>query len=247
MKRAISCIGAAVLTSTACSPPAPEPEASRAEAADRWTRPPALERVGLADGGLAVSGTADPGARVVLRSDSGEAFAASADSAGRFEIRVPIPAGHLLLRPETRTGQEAALSPDHLLVLAGGRGPIVVLRPGGPARRLDAAPALGAVDSDGRMRLASGRDASDAGGVEVQSGGETIQVVPDSQGRWSVMLAPDDGPDVIRVGGSDFVWPGDAPSAQALTVTRMAGGWNIGWTAPGGARQSTWLPERMSP
>ena len=247
MKRAISCMAAVVIGAAACSPAAPEPEAGGAETANRWTRPPVIERVEPAGGVLTVSGVADPGARVVLRSDGGAAFAASADSRGRFDIRVPAPAVHLVLRPETQVGQDAAPSPDHLLILAGGRGPIAVLRPGGATRRLDAAPVLGAVDSDGRMRLASGRVAPGATRVEVRSGGDAVQIVPDPQGRWSVMLAAHPGPDTIQVAGRDFVWPGAVPPAQPLTVARSEAGWNIGWVGPGGAGQSTWLPDRAPP
>lgn len=246
MKRAISSMAAAVLAvgAAACSPTAPEQAAGEAEATREWARPPVIERVARAGSGLSVSGVAAAETRVVLRGDDGAAFAATADSRGRFEIQAPAPAGHLLLRPETQVGQDAAPSPDRLLILAGGQGPIVVLRPGGATRRLDAAPQLGAIDSDGRMRLASGRVAAGTAMVEVQSGGETIQVTPDAQGRWSVILPPRDGPDTIRVAGRDFLWPGEAPASQQLVVERLETGWRIRWTGPGAARQTTWLPDR---
>jgi hypothetical protein len=151
------------------------------------------------------------------------------------------------LSPETQVGQDAAPSPDRLLIVSGGAGPFVVLRPGGPTRRLDPAPVLGAIDSDGGMRLASGRAAAGAPAVEVQSGGETVQVSPDAQGRWSVILPPRGGPDPIRVSGREFLWPGDAPPAsQDLTVERLDSGWRIRWTGPAGARQTTWLPDAAS-
>lgn len=249
MKRAILSIAAAVLAgAAACSPAPPEPDKASPEAAGDWTRPPVIQRVERSGAALVASGVAEPEARVVLRSDEGAAFAASADSRGRFEIRLPAPAEHLLLRPETQVGQDTAPSPDRLLILAGGRGPIVVLRPGGPTRRLDSAPALGAVDSDGRMRLASGRVASGIDQVEVRSGGETVQVAPDAEGRWSVMLAPHDGPDQIQVAGREFTWPGEAAATSGeLVVERTGAGWRIRWTGPGGARQSTWLPAPASP
>lgn len=246
MKRAILAKAAAVLAvgAAACSPTAPEQVAGEAEATREWARPPVIERVARAGSGLTISGVADPEARVVLRGDDGAAFAATADSRGQFEIRVPAATSHLLLRPETQVGQDAAPAPDHLLILAAGQGPIVVLRPGGAARRLDAAPPLGAVDSDGRMRLASGQVAAGTSMVEVQSGGEAVQVAPDARGRWSVILPPREGPDTIRVAGQDFFWPGGAADAQDLVVERLDGGWRIRWTGPGAARQTTWLPDR---
>jgi len=249
MKRAILSMAAAVLAGgvAACSPNPPERTASDAQAEREWARPPVIERVERTGAALAVSGVADAEARVVLRGDDGAAFAATADSRGGFEIRLPAPAGHLLLHAETQVGQDAAPSPERLLVLAGGRGPVAVLRPGGPTRRLDAAPALGAIDSDGRMRLASGRAPAGTAAVEVQSGGETVQVVPEAGGRWSVILAARDGPDQIRVAGRDFPWPGEAAGSGDLTVERMESGWRIRWAGPGGADQTTWLPVLAAP
>jgi len=248
MKRAMLSMAAAVIAAgaAACTPAPPERAKERAEPVGDWVRPPVVESVERTGSALAVSGLAEPEARVVLRSDEGAAFAATADSRGRFEIGLPTPSEHLLLRPETQVGQDAAPSPDRLLILAG-QGPIVMLRPGGPTRRLDDAQALGAIDSDGRMRLASGRVAPGTASVEVQSGGETVQVAPDPQGRWSVMLPPHEGPDQIRVAGRDFVWPGQAAPSQGVTVERTETGWRIGWTGPGNARQSTWLPNRSPP
>jgi hypothetical protein len=245
MKRAILSLAAAALAgaAAACSPAPPEQDKTGPDAAGNWTRPPAIQRVERAGSALVVSGVAETDGRVVLRSDDGAAFAASADSRGRFEIRLPAPSGRLLLRPETQVGQDTAPSPDRLLILAGGQGPIVVLRAGGPTRRLDAAPVLGAVDSDDRMRLASGRVAPGTDRVEVRSGGETVQVAPDAGGRWSVMLAPHEGPDQIQVAGRDFTWPGEAPASADLSVERLGSGWRIHWTGPAGARQSTWLPD----
>ncbi|MCS6625368.1 hypothetical protein N0B44_20875 [Roseibacterium beibuensis] len=249
MKRAMLSTAAAVLAigAAACSPNPPERSGGEAQAAREWARPPVVERVERSGSTLAVSGVADAEARVVLRGDDGAAFAAAADSRGRFEVRVPAPSGHLLLRPETQVGQDAAPSPDRLLILAAGQGPIVVLRPGGPTRRLDAAPPLGAIDSDGRMRLASGRAPAGSEVVEVQSGGETVQVAPDAEGRWSVILPVGDGPDQIRVGGRDFTWPGEAGASRDLLVERMASGWRIRWAGPGGAGQTTWLPDPAAP
>jgi hypothetical protein len=246
MKRAMLSRIAAMIAAgaAACSPAPPEQAGERAEPAGGWARPPVVEGVERSGSALVVSGVAERGARVVLRSDEGAAFAATADARGRFEIGVPSPSEHLLLRPETQVGQDAAPSPDRLLIVATGQGPIVVLRPGAPTRRLDAAPALGAVDSDGHMRLASGRAAPGTALVKVESGGGTVQVAPDPQGRWSVMLAPHEGSDQIRVAGRDFVWPGQAPPSGNLTVERTDSGWRVRWTGPGNARQSTWLPDR---
>ena len=241
MKRAICLAVAAALA--ACSPASPPGDSAGVNVVDGWTRPPLIERVDHAGAALVVRGVAPPGARVVLRGDDGAALAATADDRGRFEIRIEAPSGHLLLGPETQIGQDAVPSPDQLLILDAGRGPVVVLRPGGPTRRLDAAPPLGAIDSDGRMRLASGRAVPGTRAVEVQGGGETVQVAPDAAGRWSVILGPGFGPAQVRIGGRGFDWPGVGPEADGLAVERLPSGWRIGWSGPSGGRQSTWLPD----
>jgi hypothetical protein len=243
-------VAAAVLLSTAsaaCSPPtALEAEAAREPASlAGWTRPPMIRSVQRVPGGLVFTGQAEPGTRVVLRSDTGPAHAAAANDQGRFEIRINAPTGNLLLRPETQVGQDAAPAPERLLIVAGGQGPVAILRTGGPTRRLDRAPALGAVDSDGRMRLASGRSAPGGAPVELEAGGQSGRVTPDAAGSWSLVLAASAGPDEIRVGGRSFSWPGDgsAGTGAGTRVERAGTGWRVSWSGPGAGRQVTWLPD----
>lgn len=233
------------VANAACSPPAPvAAEKARVPAAvGGWTRPPMIRSVQRIPGGLVFSGLAEPGARVVLRSDSGPAHAAAADDQGRFEIRVTAPVGDLLLRPETQVGQDAAPAPERLLIVAGGRGPVAILRAGAPTRRLDRAPPLGAVDSDGRMRLVSGRSAPAGAPIDLQAGGESGRVTPDASGRWSLVLTPSAGPDEIRVGGRSFTWPGEGGPDSGLRVERAGAGWRVVWSGPAGGRQTTWLPD----
>lgn len=242
MKRAILFLATAALAG-ACTPGPSEQRGGETAASRQWVRPPVIASVGRAGPILTVAGTADPEARVVLRGDGGTAFAATADARGRFEVGLPAPTGHLLLRPETQVGQDAASSPDQLLILAGGQGPAAVLRTGGPTRRLDASPALGAIDGDGRMRLVSGHVSAGTEVVEVRNGQDTIQVAPDAAGFWSVILPARDGPDPVRVDGREFIWPGAVAGDRPLSVERLDGGWRIGWTGAGGARQTTWLPD----
>ena len=232
----------------ACSPPPADPaETARVPtAAGGWTRPPMIRSVRRIPDGLVFSGQAEPGARVVLRSDSGPAHAAAADDQGRFEIRVTAPVGDLLLRPETQVGQDAAAAPERLLILAGGRGPVAILRAGGATRRLDRAPALGAVDSDGRMRLVSGRSDPAGGPIDLHAGGESGRVTPDASGRWSLVLTPAAGSDEIRVAGRAFIWPGEGTAGgpdAGMRVERAGAGWRVVWSGPAAGRQTTWLPD----
>jgi hypothetical protein len=232
----------------ACSPPpVPAEKAEAPVAVGGWTRPPTIRAVQRVPGGLMFTGQAEPGARIVLRSESGPAHATVADDEGRFGIRIAAPTGDLLLRPETQLGQDAAPSPERLLILAGGRGPVAILRAGGATQRLDRAPPLGAVDSDGRMRLVSGRSAPGGAPVRLEAVGEVGEVTPDAAGRWSLVLAPSTGPDAIRVGDRVFTWPGEAtgPGADGspMRVERAGTGWRVVWRGPAGGQQTTWLPD----
>lgn len=247
MKRLLSkatvMVGLGVVCLAACTPVSPRKTETPAVAGSGWARPPVIEAVRRAPSGLVFSGMAEPGARVVLRSDSGTAYAAVANAAGRFNIQMVTPAGDTVFRTETQVGQDAAPSADRLLILAGGRGPIAIIRSGGPTRRLDSAPGLGAIDSDGRLRLASGRTADPDRPVQVVFGSETMPVTPEADGRWSLVMGPPSGADQVRVDGVPFDWPGEAASGDALIVERAGRGWRVGWNGPAGARQSTWLPD----
>ena len=243
MKRAIFSGVALAVILGGCSPSEPA-ETARPEAVSGtgWVRPPVIRQVRLAQATLIFSGEAEPGARVVLRGGAGAAYATAADDQGRFEIRMAAPAQALLLRPETQVGQEAAGSPDRLLVLAGGRGPIALLRTGGPTRRLDPGPHLDAIDSDGLSQTASGR-APPGTVVRIEAGGEAIAARPDASGRWSVMLGRIAPGEPTRVGETEFVWPGPGSADGDLRVERMGAGWNVAWSGPGDARQWTWMPD----
>lgn len=246
MKRAIFAITAAATVALgACSAPTTPEARTETAPTNGWTRPPTVLAVRRGPATLIFDGEAQRGARVVLRNDDGAAYAAVADENGRFEIRMTAPPGVLLLRPETQIGQDAAPSPDRLLIVDGGRGPIAVLRAGGPTRRLDAAPALGAIDSDGRTLLASGRTAAAQSNVAVVAGGEAVRITSDAAGRWSAVLGPAQAAEAISVAGVAFVWPGAGAFASdgALTVERAGKGWRAGWSGPAGARQWTWMPD----
>lgn len=249
MKRAI-CIAATAAALAAlggCTPAPQQPSRDAAGNATGWTQPPQIVGVRRSQASLIFSGQAEPGARVVLRSDQGAAYAAAADPDGRFEIRMAAPTGALLLRPETQVGQDAAASPDRLLIIDGGHGPIAVLRSGGPTRRLDVASALGAIDSDAQSLLASGRTGAGGQTVAVSTGSDVLEVETGQGGRWSVLLGPTGPNSVVKVGGQGFVWPGPGASGADLQVERAGEGWRVGWVGVGGARQWTWLPDSSPP
>ncbi|MBW8304099.1 MAG: hypothetical protein K0M78_09190, partial [Brevundimonas sp.] len=85
--------------------------------------------------------------------------------------------------------------------------------------------------------------ASGTGVVEVRSGAEPVEVVADAEGRWSLILPAHEGPEQIHVNGRDFSWPGEGSGSPELTAERTESGWRIRWAGPGGAGQTTWLPD----
>ena len=207
-----------------------------APAAAGWAIPPRIDSVLFAQASLIFRGQAQPGGRVVLRSAEGAAFAAVADDTGRFEIRMAAPAQPLILTPETQVGQEASPAPQRLLILEGGRGPIALLTPGAPTRRLDRSPALGAVDADGSSLLISGRAAPDSA-VAIAVDGRSLSATAGPDGVWWIGAK---GAMLITVGEANFTYPGG--DTGAAWAERTGQGWRVRWTAPDGARQSTWLP-----
>lgn len=237
---------AAISLSLSACTPAPQHQAeddlAAEDAARGWSRTPSIDQVRRDGGDLVFSGVAEGGARVILRNDADAAFAAVADSEGRFEIRMAAPHSDLWLRPETQMGQTAAVSPDLLVIIAGGQGPVILLRPGAATRRLAGGPALGAVDSDGRIRRLSGRVTPGSPGLEIMVDGVGLMVMPDSEGRWNAVTAPDTGFQTVTVEGRSFIWPGDGASSARRSIERAGDGWRIHWPLDGGY-QTVWLPD----
>lgn len=241
---ATSLVLALCLSIVACTPAsdAQIEEVHGAPTSD-WHQTPVIETVQVTGREVRLSGTAQPGARIVLRSVAGAAYAAVANDQGRFDFRIEVPASDLWLKPETQVGQDAATSLDILLVPAGGQGPIAVLRAGGPTRRLDNAPALGSVDSDGQARRLAGRTAQGAQTLSIQIDNVPVQAFPDAAGYWNVVLGPEAGGDQIVLGDQTFVWPGQGQSVGQTPRRERAGqGWRVVWTEAG-VVQTVWLPD----
>jgi len=252
MKRRIAsgaAVGLALLLGlvSGCSEPGPVAAPTPSGPTSNWTAPPRITSVSVTADGLMVRGLAEPGGRVVLRQETGAAYAASSDAEGRFEIHMTAPVDDLMLNPEAQVGQDSVPSPERLLILRGGDGPIVLLRSGRASLRLDAAPVLGAIDSDGRVLLASGRTGVTSHSVPVSVGeGPVMAVAPDEDGRWTAVLNRAGGDGVtVRVRDAAFAYPGDSrPTTGAFSVERAGWGWRVSWKSAAGAPQTTWLPVR---
>jgi hypothetical protein len=207
-----------------------------------WVQPPQVEAA-MRDGtGVVVRGRAGPSARVVLRGADGAAVAVAADAAGRFELRVPAGTGDIRLTPEVQVGEDAAPSPETLLLIGGGAGPLLLIASGEPTRRLDGRGVLDAVDSDGAAVILSGRTAGDLPSVLID--GARISVMRGPEGAWRAM-APGGGAAVIEVDGARFAFPGFGAQSDYSPV-RAGDGWRLTWPTGPSGRQTVWLPDRRS-
>ncbi len=211
-----------------------------------WIMPPSVTGLRRDGTELVVSGEADPGGRVVLRTPAGRAYAAVADAQGLFEVRLTAVDG-LVLAPEAQLGQESVPAPGRMVILDAARGSAVLLSPGGTSRRLGEGPVLSSVDHDGRAVILSGHAAPGANvRVEVPGRGP-IQVQADAAGQWRIGM---DGspPSEVRVEGQVFAVPalsvGGGDNASAITRVERKDGVLLKWQAPDGAPQASWLPRR---
>lgn len=239
MKRRIIVMVALAAMASACSNPVQQDVATEnGSAASAWVQPPHIDGVVRDAGGLVVRGGTAPSARVVLRGMDGSAIAGSADSAGRFELRLPPVAGDMQFTPEIQLGQDVAVSPETLVVIQGGAGPVVLIAAGEPTLRLDSQNPLDAVDSDGGSIIASGHRGPAAPNVTI--GGEAVRP-GQGKGTWRAM-ASGGGATTIAVDGRAYAYPGSG-SGTGFSVERIDAGWRLSWPVAPRGQQSTWLPD----
>lgn len=237
----LCCTALAALS--ACSAPANQPAQTPAAAAAAWVTTPLIQSAERSGQGLVLRGVTAPSGRVVVRAAGGLAYATGADSEGRFVLRVGALSSDALFVVETQNGQEAAPAPYRLLVTADSAGPIALLTPGGPSRRLDQTGPLDVIDSDGRALLASGRaEPGSLVSISVNGGPREIQVGAD--GRW--VAAIDGAASQIAVGDRLYSLPslGKTDSGGELAVASVSGGRLVRWATSPKAAQSSWFPER---
>jgi hypothetical protein len=240
MKRRIIAMGIVSALLSACT--AGGEDAARSEdapEASAWVRPPQIDGAVREGAILVVRGAAGPDARVVLRGADGAAVAVGADKAGRFELRMPAPAGDLRLTPEVQVGEDAAASPETLVVIKGG--PIVLIAAGEPTVRLDGRGALDAVDSDGQATVVSGRATGEP--PAVTGGGQRVQVLAGRDGDWRATRPGADAAFIV-VEGQGFDFPGVGAQSD-FTPVRAGEGWRLTWPTGPSGRQTTWLPDRV--
>ncbi len=242
MKRSIGgtpvlvALAISLLAAVGCSRQAEEAGPTAPAAVDDgWVAPPRVQAAVRAGAAIVVSGLADPGARVVLRVDGGDAYAVAADEQGRFELPLTTPPSDALFVIETQTGQSAASAPERLFVSGDPTGPLALVSSGAASRRLDPAPALDAVDADGAALLLSGRARPGSRVSVVREDQTSLEALAGPDGRWTVRISPG-GAAALTVAGRRFAYPGVSGDAGQ--------GWRIERPLEGGARQVTWFPRR---
>ncbi|WP_395944626.1 hypothetical protein [Brevundimonas sp.] len=213
-----------------------------AQTASAWVQPPHVDAAFRDGGVVVVRGLAGPDARVVLRGANGAAVAVGADATGRFELRAPAATGDIRLTPEVQVGEDAAPSPETLVLIRGGTGPMILIAAGEPTVRLDGRGVLDAVDSDGSAVIVSGRTAG--GPPTVLVDGARASVMAGAGGTWRA-TASGNGPAVIMVGDARFDFPGVGAESD-FTPVRAGQGWRLTWPTGPSGRQTTWLPDRAS-
>lgn len=245
MKRRIIVAGVGIVLSLAgCRAPAERTGGEEAPQDGGWTAAPRIRAVERQGAGLIVHGEAPPGARVVLRGDQEAAFAAGADAAGRFDVRVGAPSAPMLLTPEVQIGRFPAPGPERLMLVGEGTLLAAMLVEGGASRRLSAGPALDSVDGDGGGILVSGRAVPGARLSVSGGGGVAVEVNVDSSGRWTAALPNlGDHPTSIRVGDASFAYPGPTDGADVGRIERAGAGWRLTRALSSSARQTSWFPD----
>ena len=206
------------------------------------------------DGGVVLSGRADPQDRVRLSAPAGEAYGATADDNGRWTISLPAAADvRLFGLSEVLAGRLVQSEGYIALPPARGRAALV-LRAGVGAMALGAAPA--------RPRIAA-IDCDAAGGVVISGlarpgstlhlsidQGAGVDARVDGDGRYSIALGA-----AMRAGDHEVMVSAAGDSVRtrfaigappAITGVpfrgqRQADRWRIDWITPGGGVQTTYV------
>lgn len=231
-------------------------EASKAAAAAEagYLPPPQVRAIKAGRAGLALAGTATPGARIRLGTPTGELRYATANDAGLWTVVIPPAAGLRLFGISMTVGLRSAqaegylaVTPDgHVAQLRAGAGSLV-LSP--PSRR----PLILALDfdRDGAAMISGVGTIGAEIGLRLDrtaSGGTAV----DRQGRYSLALSrpmTNAGHELEISGeGGEQVVTVDAdrpaPLGSPFRANRVSGGWRIDWMTPGGGVQSTVLFDR---
>jgi hypothetical protein len=253
---------AALIAASACSGPDGEAAGNGTNAAatgEQGFRPaPRLTAaVRAADGQLALSGEASPGAAVRLESSTGAAQFATADAKGDWRMTLAAWSEARLYALSMSDGGHVSPATGYLFVmpdgavarLAAGGGSVVIT----PAANAHVSLAL---DYDNRAAATLSGAAAPLGNASLRVDGvERGQTTTDATGRFVLPLNQP-----LTPGAHDFDLAGGqgdvrfsatiaapAPLRGPFAAAPIAGGWRVDWTTPGGGEQTTLVFEALAP
>jgi len=245
------------LMASACRGPAPSPDAASDQASSSaeagYVTPPQVTSVTRTANGLALSGRADANARVRLSALDGVAYGATANANGDWMITAPTPQQVRLFTLSEVLGSRDVPGGGFLAVFPAPGRTAAILRVGGPSQALSdvqGAPQVTAVDYDsGGGAVVSGLAKPGAPVRLTVDGTVAGEVKPDADGRYSVSLAgslPMAAHEAVAqsTGGlRRTTFEAGAQSSLAGGVPfhggRIASGWRVDWSTPGGSEQTT--------
>lgn len=231
--------------------PGAAPALTAAERAGYLPGPVVLAVVAAADGAPLVRGRARPSGRVRATLPSGEAYGATADSKGRFELELATGAGSVMALISAEDGGRSTPAEGWLFAPAGDFSHAVLLRAGTSSRAVASnAPLIAVVDFDAAGGAGVSGRASAAGEVKLFIDGVAAgSTQTDAEGRYSLRLnAPAPGPHRLRAvsGGQSLectieIAPPVAPRVGPFEAVRAGEAWRVDWSAPGGGLQTTYI------
>lgn len=226
-------------------------ESAKPGAEAAYLQPPRVEAIAAVQAGLALAGTAAPGARIRLGTPTGELRYGSTNQAGRWTIVIPPSSDLRLFGVSMTVGERTVQAEGYLAVTPDGRA--AQLRAGAGSLVLSSAsrrPLILALDfdRDGAAMVSGVGTVGAEIGLRLDraaAGGATI----DRQGRYSVaLIRPMTGAshelEISGEGGEQVLIIGagrPAPLGQPFRAERVQGAWRIDWMTPGGGVQSTVL------
>lgn len=207
-----------------------------------WQRPPTIEDARWSGLKVALSGYAEPNGRVVLSSVDGPIHAVNAGADGQFVIEMEAPAGGVVLKPRSQTGQTFIDGQGILYLVPGMPSLAVTVLDGEASHRLGAPGPLDSVDTDGAVLILSGH-VDGRSSPSVRLGSQTFSPMPDREGRWTVATPGGASAVTIAVNDRAYSFPGVGTEESPPAI--VDGGWLLTRNLGGKAVQTTWLPVDM--
>ncbi len=216
-----------------------------------YLAPPQVLAAKAGRGGIALAGTAAPGARVRLAEPTGEVVYATADARGRWTLIEPLAPGLRLFGVAMTVNGRSVQAEGYLAVTPDGR--FAQLRAGAgaevaapPSRRplilaLDfdrdgaaMVSGVGTVNAEIGLRL----DRTAAGGTTIDHLGRFSFALsrPMSSTTHELEISGEGGEHVVVIAtGRPSV------ASRAFQASRLSNAWRIDWMTPGGGAQTTLL------